>query len=112
MLALNQVATYIKTKGTFYCPHCRLITHDSLLQELKTTVVYLTKEVISLKAAKVVVGKSNPELHSPLQLKTTGYPTTSTAGHLTYCKTASQTPATMHASADSYGSSATKNTNR
>ena len=61
-----------KTEGPFYNLHCRLITHNSLLQELKTTVDNITKEVTSLKATIAIIGKSNPELHSPRQLKQQG----------------------------------------
>lgn len=66
------LGTYVKTEGPFYNLHCRLITHNSLLQELKTTVDNITKEVTSLKATIAIIGKSNPELHSPRQLKQQG----------------------------------------
>ena len=35
----------------FYCPHCRLITQDKQLQEFKTMVENLLKEVVLLNAA-------------------------------------------------------------
>jgi len=49
---------------------CRLhkITQDSQLQELKTSVDYLTKELTSLKVTITVIGKPNSELHSSSQL--------------------------------------------
>jgi len=53
---------YVRTKGSFYCPHCCLITQDSQLQELKTSVDHLTKELTSLKATMAVIGKPNSEL--------------------------------------------------
>ena len=55
---------YARTKGPFYCPHCCLITQDSELQELKTSVNHLTKELTSLKATMAVIEKSNSDLHS------------------------------------------------
>ena len=58
---------YVRTKGPFYCPCCRLITHDSILQELKTTVDNLTKEVTSLNATLATIMKSNSEVHSHSQ---------------------------------------------
>jgi len=41
--------------GPFYCPLCHLITQDSELQELKTSVDHLTKELTSLKATIAVI---------------------------------------------------------
>ena len=54
---------YAKSEGPFYCPHCRLIAQDSQLQELKTIVDGLAKEVISLKAT-VAADADHPNLPS------------------------------------------------
>ena len=40
-----------ESEDPFYCPHCRLITQDKQLQELKTMVENLLKEVVLLNAA-------------------------------------------------------------
>ena len=53
---------YATIEDPFYCPHCRLITQDSRLQELKATVESLAKEVMALKCTEAVVVQPNPEL--------------------------------------------------
>ena len=61
---------YATIEDPFYCPHCRLISQDSQLQELKATVESLAKEVMALKCTEAVVGQPNPELPPPTyQLK-------------------------------------------
>ena len=63
-------SSYATIEDPFYCPHCRLISQDSQLQELKATVESLVKEVMALKCTEGVVGQPNPELPPPTnQLK-------------------------------------------
>jgi len=42
---------YEEVDEPFYCPHCRLITQDAQLQDLKCVVENLSMELIVLKAA-------------------------------------------------------------
>ena len=92
-----------------HCPHCRLITQDSELQELKTSVDHLTKELTSLKATIAVIGKSNSDLHSSSQLRQQSIQQQATQYIV---KQDTQTPTSAQASANSRGSIAAKNTDK
>jgi len=42
-----------ESEEPFYCPHCRLVSQDKQLQQLKSVVEELSKEVVSLKTTTV-----------------------------------------------------------
>ena len=53
-----------ESEDPFCCPHCRLVTQDKQLKELKTMVEDYSKEVVLLKTTVSEINQFNPLLLS------------------------------------------------